>query len=352
MMKNTSLDFIKRILLITAVLLALSALVTVIFDPFYHYHKNLSFLTPVLTEKEYQVPGTLRNFDYDAVIVGSSVAENNHNDWFDEDFGVTSIKAIRSYGATADLVSLLDIAYEEHDLSYVFYNIDTTSLPAEPLPTFETTGAPVYLYDRNPFNDYKYLFNKDVLLQRIPYMLVKSMTGDADPDLSYNWEESKVFAADAAMSHYDRPSEVSEIKAADHYLDNARANTALICERVEAHPETRFVFFFPVYSILYWDSVVMNGDLDAYLSCEELAMRELLKYDNAEVYFFQNVEDIAADLDNYMDTLHFTSDINHYMEQCFLTGEHKVTEDGLEELMTDMKDFALRACLLTSGLYQ
>ena len=40
------------------------------------------------------------------------------------------------------------------------------------------------------------------------------------------------------------------------------------------------------------------------------------------------------------------------MEQCFLTGEHKVTEDGLEELMTDMKDFALRACLLTSGLYQ
>lgn len=114
--------FIRSILLLSAVIA-----VVVVFDPFYHYHRPLPGLKAVLTDKEYQCIGTLRTFDYDALIVGSSVCENYNNHWFDDGFDCQTIKAIRSYGATADLCYLLDSAFEKHDLRYVFYNIDPSS---------------------------------------------------------------------------------------------------------------------------------------------------------------------------------------------------------------------------------
>ena len=167
--KRNSKNFIKRLSIAVLVLLILIGCVVYIFDPFYHYHKPWFGLKAVLNDKEYQCVGTLRNFDYDALIVGSSVMENNDNSWFNDAYGVNAIKAIRSYGATADLCYLLDVAYEEHDLKYVFYNIDPSSLYGEAETTYESTGCPMYLYDSNPFNDIQYLYNKDVRSSQFLY---------------------------------------------------------------------------------------------------------------------------------------------------------------------------------------
>ena len=103
---NKASNFIKKLILCIITVLILIAAVVFALDPFYHYHKPWFGLKAVLHDKEYQCVGTLRNFDYDTLLVGSSVMENNNNAWYDEAFGGTSIKAIRSYGATADLCYL------------------------------------------------------------------------------------------------------------------------------------------------------------------------------------------------------------------------------------------------------
>lgn len=340
--KNNALLFIKKITLLVLSLLLACALLVVVFDPFYHYHAPWFGLTPVLTDKEYQVVGTLRNFDYDALIVGSSVAENNHNDWYENDFDCTAVKAIRSYGATADLCYYLDIAFETHDPKYVFYSIDTSSLSAAATPTYESTGAPMYLYDKNPLNDYTYLLNKDVLFEKIPYMLVQSAFGGYDDNLSYNWEASKTFSESAMLSHYARSSKVLEMKEETAYEENLRANIALLTSQVSRHPDTHFYFFFPAYSMLFWDNVIRTGDLDAFLYDEKEAMNALLAYNNVSVYYFQNNEEIVSNLDNYMDTVHFNSNINHFMEQSIRNGESEVTKDTVDDTISSMRDFCGR----------
>lgn len=138
--------FIKSFFIRTFILLFVVIGAVVLFDPFYQYHKPLPGLKAVLTDKEYQCVGTLRNFDYNALIVGSSVCENYNNDWFDQGFDCRTIKAIRSYGATADLKVLLDIAYENHELDYVFYNIDPSSLSASDEPTYVSTEYARYIF--------------------------------------------------------------------------------------------------------------------------------------------------------------------------------------------------------------
>ncbi len=335
---NSSRRFLLHLAGILAFLLALVILVVVVFDPFYHYHKPWFGLTAVLTDKEYQCVGTLRNFEYDSLIVGSSVVENNNNAWFNEAFSCNAIKAVRSYGATADLCYLLDVAHEEHTLDNVFYNIDPSSLAAEPVTTYESTGCPMYLYDRNILNDYQYWFNKDVLFEKIPYMLMKSLTG-YDPNESYNWAQWKTFSTASILSNYARLPQVTPMMAADTYREQLEGNLALLEKEVSSHPETQYYFFFPPYSILWWDNMNRSGELESYLYNEQIAMERLLSYDNVRLFNFQAREDIVGDLDNYLDTLHFSDRINQQMCADMAAGKNEVTPDTVAETVTNLQNF-------------
>lgn len=323
-----------------AALLLLCMGVVILFDPFYQYHKPLPGLKAVLSDKEYQCVGTLKNFDYDSVIAGSSVAENYNNRWFDEGFDCTSIKAVRSYGATADLCYLLDIAFEKQDLKYIFYNMDPSSLSASPVTTFESTGCPMYLYDDNHFNDIQYLLNKDVLFEKIPYMIANSFIGDYDEGNSYNWAQWKSFSEDMILSQYHRKAETKEMKPADYYQENLEGNLALLTKQIENHPETTFKIFVPPYSMLWWDNLYRTGETECYLYNMEKSIETLLTYENVEFYFFLNDREIVMNLNNYMDLLHFSAEVNESICNSLIQGTHRVTQENYKQIIEDMRDFS------------
>jgi hypothetical protein len=339
---SKSKNFIKRILAAIIIVAVLIGAIVYAFDPFYHYHKPWFGLKAVLSDKEYQCIGTLRNFDYDALLVGSSVMENNNNRWYDEAYGVKSIKAIRSYGATADLCYLMDAAYEHHDIKRVFYNIDPSSLSASAETTYESTGCPMYLYDKNPFNDVRYLFNKDVLFEKIPYEIANSFMGNYDEGLSYNWAKWKSFGSEMALGLYHRQKEVTPMMEETAYQEQLDANIALLTAQVENHPETEFIFFYPIYSMLWWDGVVRTGERDAYIYNELQMTRALLQYDNVRIFCFQAQEEIATNLDLYMDSIHFSQDINRLMLDEILAGEYEMTLDNYQQMLGEVKDFSDR----------
>lgn len=338
--KMSSKKFIKRLIITVIVLIFAVGAVVYVFDPFYHYHKPWLGLKEVLNDKEYQCIGTLRHFDYDTLLVGSSVMENNDNAWYDEAYGVKSIKAIRSYGATADLCYLMDEAYKNHDIKYVFYNIDPSSLSADAETTYESTGCPMYLYDNNPFNDVQYLFNKDVLFEKIPYMVANSYLGNYDEGLSYNWAKWKTFDIQMALGLYYRPIDVVEMQDETIYNDKLMANIALLTKEVADHPETQFMFFYPAYSMLWWDGVYRTGERDAYIYCEKEMTKALLQYDNVRIFCFQNEPDVITNLYNYMDSIHFSPEINKLMLDQMINGEYEMTLDNYEEVLDGVKEFS------------
>ncbi len=321
-------------------MLLLCILAVVLFDPFYQYHKPLKGLKAVLTDKEYQCVGSLKTFDYDSVVAGSSVAENYNNGWFDQGFGCKVIKAVRSYGATADLCFLLDIAFGRQELKYVFYNLDPSALVASPETTYELTGCPMYLYDDNYVNDVEYWLNKGVLMEKIPYLIANSLIGDYDENDSYNWAQWKEFNSDMILGLYIRKPSVSEMKPSDHYEDVLWQNLDLLTSRIKSHPDTVFYIFVPPYSMLWWDNIYREGDTEAYLYNMEQAMKELLSYENVEFYYFQNDREVITDLENYMDILHFSPDINHYICDSMIKGERRVDQENYQEVMADMKTLA------------
>ncbi len=339
-----SQKFIKRFFIWSGILFGLCILAVVVFDPFFQYHKPLKGLKAVLTDKEYQCVGSLKTFDYDSVVAGSSVAENYYNDWFNQGFGCKVVKAIRSYGATADLCFLLDIAFEHQDLKYVFYNLDPSALVADPETTYSLTGCPMYLYDDNYFNDVEYWLNKGVLMEKIPYLIANSTIGDYDENNSYNWAQWKEFNSDMVLGLYIRKRTVEEMKPADYYKDLLRKNLDLLEEQIENHPDTVFYIFIPPYSMMWWDNIYREGDTEAYLYNMEKAMEELVSYENVELFYFLNDREVITNLENYMDILHFSPDINHYICDCLISGKNRINksnyQENINDIINDMRDLS------------
>ena len=338
--------FFRRLFVTLFLLLFFCGLLVYLIDPFFHYHKPWFHLKEVLNEKEYQCPGSLAHFDYDAVLAGSSVVENNDNSWFNQDFHCTIIKAVRSYGATADLCDLLDRAFTHQKVKQVFYNLDPSALHAEPVLTFASSGAPMYLYDDNPFNDVQYLWNKDVILKRIPYMIANSYLVPYDENLSYNWMEGKTFGQAAVLSRYYRISDAEVKFSTDKkpvqkpencYQDELRGNIALLEGELDAHPDTEFRIFISPYSMLWWDNMNRSGELDSTFYEEREAVHALLSHPNVRLYLLQNIPEIITNLDNYMDTIHFSMEINHRIEQELLSDRYLVTKEKEEQVMEHLE---------------
>ena len=120
--------FLKKLTIGIIIGAVLTACTVIFFDPFFHYHRPVRPLKAVLTQAEYQVIGTLRTFEYDALITGSSMAENYNNNDFNKAFDCTAIKAVKPAANTADILYFLEEAYKEKEIKKIFYNLDISAL--------------------------------------------------------------------------------------------------------------------------------------------------------------------------------------------------------------------------------
>lgn len=328
-------------LFIAAEFLALAVLVW-FFDPFYQYHAP--FLgQAVLNDRDNQMPGTVRNFEYDSVLMGSSVAENFDTDFIDRTYGCSTLKIIRASGSVADLLYYLEMAQEEHDIKNVFWCLDIFAVSASPEITLDGGDIPRYLHTESVLDDIPYVYNKQVIMEKIPTMLAFSYLGRNTGGKAYNWSEGKDFSACNAMRAYDRLS-VSPDSMVDYVdfseeISDITENLRRIKSQIAQYPNTRYRFLIPPYSMLWWDCAYVNGQRDKMLYVLERIFTELIGLENVEFYFFQDEEEIVCNLDNYMDMVHYSPKVNQYMLEQMAAGNRMLTAGDREDAIAGMRRF-------------
>ena len=67
-------------------------LAMVIFDPYFHYHGMIPGMSYRIYNERYINSGIVKNFEYDAIITGSSMNQNFKTSQMDELWGTNSIK--------------------------------------------------------------------------------------------------------------------------------------------------------------------------------------------------------------------------------------------------------------------
>ena len=94
---------------------------------------------------------------------------------------------------------------------------------------------------------------------------------------------------------------------------------------------------FTAYSMLWWDGAYRSGERDAFIYSEIMMTEELLKYDNVRVFCFQGEEDIVTNLDHYMDSIHFSPEINKYMLDKMIEGKNELTKSNYVDKFYEVK---------------
>lgn len=331
---------LKWLLTLIAAEMALVALITVLFDPFYQYHATLPGTETVLYDRDNQVPGTIRTFEYDSVLLGSSVAENFDSDYLDTMYNGKFIKIIRASSSIADLRYYMDQAHEEQEITNVFWCLDLFAFTFSTEVTLYAGNIPRYLHTDTIFDDFTYLFNKEILFEKIPFSLACSYLGRNTGGEAYNWAADKTFGAESAMRSYNKPagnfSDSGVVSPENKELIDT--NLAMALDEITSHPETQYTIVLPPYSLLWWDSGYVNELSSAYLYAMEQVLTTFVPLENVTVHFFMNERNIICDLNYYMDMLHYSPEINQYMLECVSKGSHLVTEENLNEVISDMNE--------------
>lgn len=345
----------KWLLLVFAVIqcaiILVSGIAVYITDPLFHYHKpNTDKYYYVINNERSQNNGILRHFDYDAIITGTSMAENFKTSQMDELFGTNSVK-VPCYGGTLyEIEGNVEAGLKYNPkLKTVVRGIDTGKL-------FEKSDAlrlelgeyPMYLYDDKLYNDVNYLLNRDVIFNRVYPMIRASkqegaVAGITSFDEYANWSNEYLYGIEYVCPNGVKPAVPG---TPIHITDNEKR---VITETIEKnlvavtkeYPDVTFYYFFTPYSAVWWENEVNNGEIYAQLEAERMYITELLKCDNVRLYSFNADAQIVADMNNYKDEMHYGEWINELMLQYMYDGEYLLTADNYESYLEEEQRFFL-----------
>ena len=300
----------------------------VIIDPFEVYHKAFFHIPPIEnTTQIYSNAGIAKSYDYDSVIIGSSMTENFMPSQLDKELGGSFIKLPINAGSPFNHKQMMDMAFATHNIQRIFYGVDI-----ELYTYFYKTPKcemPEYLYDNNLFNDTAYWFNKNVLFTYIPRCLkTLGQHAPTQRDTMYNWGDMYSYGKEAAL----HGTNVSGNKIPQHDEGNPvvlSQQTMLNVEHnvlsfVRKYPDTEFIFFFPPYSLVNWYKFYQQGNMEYHLTQKAAFVNALLPYENVRVYDFQARMDWVLNLDNYIDASHYGPWINDAMVKHVAQDEYRV----------------------------
>lgn len=305
------------------------------YDPFFHYHAPRNNFAYVVDNQLTQNPGMAEHMEYDSVILGSSMTVNFETDWFKELASLNTLKLSYSSAYPKDISNILEKIYKPYDdgrakdIKAVFLGLDIITYSGDVNET--KYPLPEYLYDDNPVNDINYLLNKDVFLNYVLRPLVDPEPTNLSTVYS-SWWTDEFYNEEWVLRNHESPEkkdvELSPFAFNEGIIRNLDVN---IIPYIEAHPETDYYIFFPPYSILFWDDVLIDNRFEATINAYECVEEKLNGFSNVHMYYFPSDEEIVTDLNNYADYSHYKPAINRYMAESFFDGNDyvaKTSEDG------------------------
>lgn len=340
--KSISASVWNRILLggAAGILLLLGA-ATILIDPFLHYHQPLEQLEYPLKDERYCNDGIQRHYEYSAMITGTSMTQNFKASQLEELWGEQAIKTSFSGATFHEVKGAIEraLSYQEN-LRMVIRSLDGNRIIC-PADEDEYQGMPEYLYDDNPFNDVEYLFNKEVAAQALA-VLNYTRAGNQTPTMDEygSWAQYAAYGEEAVLrtvTELGDSWEETVLTDADRGMirENVGEN---VLELALEHPDVTFYVFYPPYSIVYWRALTQTRQLEAQLEAEQLATEILLQADNIRIFAFADETEMVADLDNYMDSLHYGPWINEQILQWMYEGSHELNTENYEEYYQNIKE--------------
>ena len=335
---------ISFVSIVLAIVLLLSS-VAYIIDPFLQFRvKDNSYIL----RGWFVSNGLIENYDYDTLIIGSSMAQCFDMDVFREELGVKPLHIGISRVRPSEISQLVNVAYQANKAKTFYICLDLATLGKKNEDT--ESRYPEYLLKKDVLSKLRYLLSYEVWFRFIPLdscLMLLDLVGVTIPEkLAYNrsidrledWRLAfppSVTGKDVVIKNYkNNKYNVSTVNTENLYEEStANLDEYLSTFNFEAG---KHIFFFPPYSSLYWCTAQDGDYFDTYLQIKRYFFEKATAY-GAEVYDFQ-CADLTGDLDNYKDITRYLPKINDWMVKCFAHGDYLVTTKNFDAFQNKLAE--------------
>ncbi len=330
------------------------AAVNYLVDPLQRF-RTATFYPPQFdTQQRLQAPALARSSDYDAVILGTSTAENvfaaDANSILDGRF----LRLPISGGSPREQRLVLDVALDTGKPKHVLWFIDGFVLTQPRDLVREDFGPfPYYMYARGLDGILRYLMNFETFVSSIG-IVVGLVRDDLPPardlDRLNAWIDGATFGRDRVMSAYHAfASRMAWAQVIDRRMfpdpsvamNSIEANIANVAR---ANPGLRFDFVLVPPSdaqLAFW-AAYFPAFLEAVLGARRELARQVSNLPNVVVHDFWQDTAIGGDLDRYSDMIHFDLRTTREILIGVASGRYRADSESIAN-----GDAALRARIAT-----
>lgn len=324
--------------LLLALLAACAGIVYAV-DPCLYYRIPTAW-QPVFFNERYQAAGLVRNIPADTVLLGTSMAANYRSSWVGEVYHCSGLRITIPDGYFSEFDQVMDLLFRENPPQRVLFALDLNTLIRGDGGV--TDAMPDYFYNRNPLDDVKYLLNKDTLYYSL-YVLMENRQGRGGTlDEGFTWDNDSAWGKYETLRTYARPDIAEEAVPEDAYLAGTDENLAIMDRWFREHPDTKFECFLSPYSILYWDRVIRQGELDARFKALERVCEALVnRYPNVRLHAPLFAETMVTSLGNYCDYIHHCGEASRWVLSRVCAEKYLLRGGHVEKALADWREFVV-----------
>ena len=348
----TKRSFFLSVIALTALFCLLLGLMNYIIDPL-QFYRQASFYQPSFSEEQrYQAPALARNWDYDTIIIGSSMTENFIPSEVNQALNGQTVKLSMS-GCSAHEENLItSLALGKRPVKQVLWGLDYASMKGDiDRVRDETTPFPYYLYDDKWYNDYPYLFSMNTTkdsLRIIQNELLHRQPENPDVEYLNHWHSYAVYGKDILMNLWQE--RVEQNKNADPNTDYsdwsykimARSFDANIYSLIKENPEVEYIIYFPPYSILDYKGLLLDDPqiIENEIKIKAYIWNKVKNCPNVQLYDFQADPSLSHNLDQYKDLSHHSIDYNRLILQAIATQDpdYLLSEENIQEHLQSFRN--------------
>jgi len=339
--------WIKTSLLMAFSIVLVVGMINYIIDPFHQYRiKTFYPIAYIPKLQRYINPGFAKNYDYDSVILGSSMSEN---------FNISNVKNILGFQKSIKLCISGTSAYEEaltlktalrhKKVKNVLYGLDTFLFWGDSKRIrHDKKTFPFYLYDNNLLNDYQYIFSVDTLIKSLKSLM--SLFDDRskvtyDYNRMYQWQHSvpsSHFSVEYVLQRWENRVE-SDIayQPKNNFYFYKKSFDKNFLSLIKVYPKTNFIIYFPPYSILAYKLEEEYNVFEERLKFKKYILEATSKLSNVKIYDFQVAKLITHELSNYHDLDHYHQKINKWILEQIKENNFRVNISNINAIIEEHK---------------
>lgn len=319
-----------------------------LYDPLQLFHKPIFRETTFFGDMRLAARGIIRYYDFDSVILGTSMLENTSAKEAGEKLGGKWVNLSLSGSAYNERAVILEYLFGYKKPQKIIYSLDSFTIDS-----IKDSSRFDYLYDENPLDDFKVYLNDKFMSCALVWRESKDCTGNKGLEELLKWfdYEGELFGGFEKWLKYGKKETIAMLKnikdtpfvvKKDSFDLEKQRNyiQTYVLDFVAENPKTQFYFIVPTYSRLGYRTENFGVDGKSFYNRAlnlKWFVQELEKYPNAKIYGFDTL-DYADDIASYRDFIHYNVDMNSLHLDSIKQGKHILDSNNIDSYLKAMED--------------